>query len=44
MSSGEIAYLALVLFGFVTFMSVLGFISVWSRRPRIPTADEEDRH
>ncbi len=33
MSTGEIAYLALALTAFATFISVVGFISVWSRRP-----------
>ncbi len=33
MSTGEIAYLALALTAFATFMGVVGFISVWSRRP-----------
>lgn len=33
MSNGEIAYLAMVLFAFATFISVVGFVSIWSRRP-----------
>jgi len=34
MSYGEIGYLTLVLTGFVAFMGGLGFVSVWSRRPK----------
>lgn len=33
MSNGEMAYLALVLIVFGTFMGSLGFVSIWSRRP-----------
>jgi len=33
MSTGEMAYLAMVLTAFATFISVVGFISVWSRLP-----------
>jgi hypothetical protein len=31
MSKGEFAYLAMVLAAMVTFVSVVGYISVWSR-------------
>jgi hypothetical protein len=33
MSNGESAYLALVLFAFAVFIGVVGFVSIWSRRP-----------
>ena len=33
MSTPEIAYLALVLTAFATFIVGVGFISAWSRRP-----------
>lgn len=32
MSSGEFAYLCLVLFMFAAFIGILGFVSIWSRR------------
>jgi len=34
MSTGEMAYLAMVLAAFATFISVVGFISVWSREKK----------
>lgn len=34
MSTGEIAFLALVLCAFATFIGVVGFMSIWSRNPR----------
>lgn len=37
MSNGEIAFLALVLCAFATFMGVVGFLSIWTRIPRKPT-------
>lgn len=41
MSFGEAAYLGLVLTAFFTFIGVVGFISIWSRRPRrsVPMQD-----
>lgn len=33
MSNGEMAYLALVLIAFASFMCGLGFVSIWSRHP-----------
>jgi hypothetical protein len=32
MSNGEIAFLGLVLFGFVAFIGTVGFVSIWSRK------------
>lgn len=37
MSTGEIAFLALVLCAFATFIGVVGFMSIWSRTPRKPS-------
>lgn len=33
MSYGETAFLVLVLVAFSTFIGVVGFVSIWSRRP-----------
>ena len=33
MLPGEIAFLALVVTAFATFIGVIGFISIWSRQP-----------
>ncbi len=33
MSNGEMAYLALVLIVYASFMGTLAFVSIWSRRP-----------
>jgi len=33
MTNGEIAYLALVLIAFASFVGIVGFISIWSRFP-----------
>lgn len=38
MSSGEMAFLGLVIFAFLTFIVSVGFVSVWSRKPR-PTPE-----
>jgi cell division protein FtsN len=34
MSVGEMAFLGLVVGAFVTFIGSVGFISIWSRKPR----------
>lgn len=34
MSTAELAYFAMVLAAMVTFASVIGFVSVWSKRGR----------
>lgn len=39
MSFGEIAFLAMVVGAFATFIGVVGFMSVWSRRPNVQTAE-----
>lgn len=33
MSHGEIAFLALVLTGFASFIGIVGFLSIWTRQP-----------
>lgn len=33
MSLGEVAFLALALTAFLTFICVIGFVSIWSGRP-----------
>lgn len=38
MSNGEAAFLALVLVAFVTFIGVVGFLSIWTRIPRKSSA------
>ena len=35
MSQGEAAFLGLVLVAFMTFIGVIGFLSIWSRKPSL---------